>query len=1250
MKHFFSLLLLTFQISSLTLKAQTWNAPVVPGEDLKSTKSNVVGYLWNVESDAFLTNGMTSNVSACATRLTNGDYAESTPQRCSIVANDSTVKVRLKDYSTYYLSCSSANKNNVWVNKVTNTLFRHKETSDGSRVYTLQNTKFNLFLDTSWEDGGFLTLTEGACHQHWAFISETSITDGSYAKYKKLKALYDLYKAVEASGALNDYKEDIATAYMVYSNSQSTEEEITSATRTLFNAVYGCLTTPVDVSFMLKNADMIGSGNMTDWSTESPSCSWGEFEKYHAAYSFEQDCTLPAGLYDVTLRSLYRQDGSDAAPYLAVKTSTTKKANIPNLDEINFGVTNATSNNWTQGTTYFRPNGMQSGGQALTHPEAVAKVSDVTVSSDCAMNIKMTMTSTSQWLNWQGVTLIYKGIEASELRKNLQTAYDEAVILYADGTGKKASELKSAIDNAKTALDKADATSQMLSSAQRTLKSAITAYRYANASIENPIDNTSLIVNNSFETKLQGWTNTNFQTQTNTSFTLKQGTTYVEKWTSKGGAVGDADISQTISSLQMGIYQLKVAAQNIQEASPSKKYDGAWIYANSAKLPVYKRSTYTLTFTNIENDVTIGFLANGAKGNWIACDNFQLYYVGGTTEDFKAELQSYINRADSLSQLHMHTSILQTLREAKQNAETEYQSPDTDNYPSVAKALRLACDEADISIAAYALLLDAIQDAETTYGQGTLPGAPAYLDAINKAKSVYDDGTSSYDALSDQITALSEAKLAYLTSSPTGPVPVITTDSRTVRGAVMAFGRMTYNLKSAKLYEAGFCYSTKHNPDIFCQRSTRWYDNNGRIYIMDNMEPATVYYARPYVITQGYQVAYGDELKIITLPKGQMTWSYNGGGDDATNERISSACKHGIDIWNSLMSIKGFHLTANYSPGTPTADCSYGGWMRVGSSSSYQRTGTMLHEAAHGVGIGTQNGWWTMLVSGKWTGKRANKVLQFWDNDKSTYLRGDSQHMWPYGINGAQEDTGSDMLYYAQALIIQGVHEDGVAPTSGCFASAGYTFEQEDSVKYYIKNENASYGLNTAFLTVSSTALRWKKISCSELLNDDAYAWYITFDPATQLYSFRNVSTGQYITYSGGFKAAKKSNGITATEKMQLITGRDDISVGSGTSQATFGTYWITKPNGGSATAMCGGASGAVSSQGFDLATSASAQRWLILTEADVQAFDKATDVQILSEVRSEELGVRSYNLSGQVVGDDYRGIIIRNGKKMLVK
>ena len=142
-----------------TMHAQVWTAPEVPAEDLSTVKSATVGYLLNVDADAFVVNGMTSNVQACATRLTNGDTKESTPHRCTAsVGTDGTVRFRMANNASYYISCVNATANNVVVNRTTNAKFAFTETAEGSRVYTLQNTSLEAPLDVAWTYGGPLTL------------------------------------------------------------------------------------------------------------------------------------------------------------------------------------------------------------------------------------------------------------------------------------------------------------------------------------------------------------------------------------------------------------------------------------------------------------------------------------------------------------------------------------------------------------------------------------------------------------------------------------------------------------------------------------------------------------------------------------------------------------------------------------------------------------------------------------------------------------------------------------------------------------------------------------------------------------------------------------------------------------------------------------------------------------------------------------------------------------------------------------
>lgn len=1202
-------------------QAQTWTEPSVPGEDLNSLKSTEAIYFYNVEADAFVLNGMTSNSQACATRLTNGDYAATTPNRFNIYVTNGKVQVKQTDHNKAFISCVSETANDVLIKSGTdtNSEFVYAEISEGSHVYRLNNAALGKDLDISWSKGGHLTLTDGAGKYLWAFIKESSITDGSYALYKSKKQLYAIYQALETAGATAAHEEALADALEAYTDNKATVESITTAARTLFKEVHADMVTPLNVSFLLDDADMVSIASCDKWISSSPAFGWGEFEIYHKAFTLEQETSLPLGIYNVGFNVLYREDGSGPAPILTV-TAEGKKytGKAPLMGLIDYKVKDKNNNNWTQGSTYFQPNGMQSCGQALMHNDAMAWVNDIEIKTNGIVNINFTASSNNQWINWTGFELIYNGVQKESLLNSLISALEEAKSYYGEGTGIGAEELKVSIEMALGVSNDETATKQMIKKAINELQLATKNYRYNNASADSPIDFTSLIVNPSFEKDREGWEFDGMGTQSNNAFSIKKGNVYIEKWTSKGGKVGNGSVKQTIEGLDLGIYQLKVAAQNIQEDTPNSSQSGAYIVANDSQLEVDIRKDYTLTFTSIESKAVIGFLAKNATGNWIAADNFRLYYVGGNDEDYKAEMKRYIDRAQELVAKKMHTENQQTLTAAITAAETEYNSGSVSRFIKVSTPLRKAADEAEVSIEAFAALQAAINKAETQYGKGEAPGAEEYLAAITAAKAVYENGTSTFDQLSEQISLLDAAEFSYMLNSPSGIIPTITkTDKRYARGSVMAFGRFNYSLNGAKLKEAGFCYSTEKNPTVEDNRSTRYFDNYGNIYIMEDLLPSTVYYARPYVVTTGYQVAYGDELKIVTLPKGGMTWSYNNGGSAEENERINNAIEYGMYVWNMLMSTQGFHLAGNYGAGTPTADCSYGGWMRIGPNAAYQRTGTIMHEAAHGVGVGTHWTWGTLLVNGTWTGPRANSVLQFWNNNTTEEMHGDGMHMWPYGINGAHEDAGTDLLYYGNALIIQAMHEDGLQPTNGCFANAAYTFEHEDSIKYYIKNESEACGLNTSYLTVESSKLVWKAATSQDFAANDNFAWYLTFDPKVQNYTFRHAATNECISYSSSTLKTVSRETPSSSEKFQLIMGRKAITVGGGTTAMTVRGYWITKPNGDWARAIEANSDGSVKVSDFDLSAEATTQHWIIMTIEDVKKFDGAAVLTAHNELKT---------------------------------
>ncbi len=485
-------------------------------------------------------------------------------------------------------------------------------------------------------------------------------------------------------------------------------------------------------------------------------------------------------------------------------------------------------------------------------------------------------------------------------------------------------------------------------------------------------------------------------------------------------------------------------------------------------------------------------------------------------------------------------------------------------------------------------------------------------EAVAVAQAVYDNAETTADELTEATTALQAALDTYNFAHPTGAIPTVKTDPRFARGATMAFGRMTVTTNGASVKERGFCWGETPEPTIFDNRSNKTLTGSsssgvsGTIYWLQNLKPATKYYMRAYAITSGYQVAYGDPIKFYTIPKGTINLQMREGGDQTTYNRIKKAAEDAVDYWNNLTEMKGFSPSVGFVNGTPTADCSYGGWIRVGSNSSYQRTGTILHEMLHGVGVipWADTEWSRHNLrsgvngdgygTGYWLGDRVTEVVRFLQNSTTAQLNGDYQHMWPFGVNGASEDTGEQVLYIANGLTCQALGEDGLQHTSSLFAEPYYAFDQEDNVKYYIKNESADRGLNTSYLLPNAAGLlKWREMTAAEAAQNDSAAWYVTFTPANQYYQLRNAATGQYMTYSSGIKTAEKAT-LTANENWHLMRGRVDVDGMRG--------YWIIHPE-SNWTPHClqANTNGNTASATFSIANAAEAQRWLIMTLDEMQ-------------------------------------------------
>lgn len=805
--------------------------------------------------------------------------------------------------------------------------------------------------------------------------------------------------------------------------------------------------------------------------------------------------------------------------------------------------------------------------------------------------------------NWIAVDDFRLTLVGDDLSDELAASIAEATSKYGNATGSEVQQLKDAIASAQAVAERPNATGEEQASAIIAIEEAVEKYLCSNASEENPLDMTERILNPSFETgDFTGWTAVGMSMQSNNVFNVKKVTWYVERWTWKGNSVGDARLSQSLNKMPAGRYRLTATAQNIQEDTPQAKQSGAWIFAGVHTEGVNVRGTYTLVFEQVSDVMELGFEAKGATGNWLAIDNFRLEYIGNSFEDIKAGLTDLLAKAEAMVTQRMDSKALEALQTAISTVKPLLSQSNTDGWSEAARNLESAYSEAVSSHESFASLAAAIAAAKDELTSSQATQKDEYQSAIAAAQAVYDNASTTDAEAEAAIAPLTAAAFAFKVLNGSGTPPTVETDPRFIRGCTWAFGRSS--VSGSDIIEEGFCWAENPDPRVTDNRTTEYMNQAGKIYWIRNLKPATIYYMRAYAVSKNYAVGYGDVIKVVTVPKGSVGHWYNNGGDEETNDRINYAINTSMDYyWNNLTSIHGFGISVTYSPGTPTADCNYGGGMRVGASSSYQQPGTIMHEALHGIGVGTHGMWWSADMRsdgsrGDWLGDRVTEAVRFWDNSPTAVITGDDMHLWPYGCNGAHEDNHSDNLYCMMGILAQALNEDGLPGSSEIgYALPYYSFTHEDGKKYYIKNEDEKRGLRSSYLVeTASHTLEWKAMDADEAFANDAAAWYLSFTPDNQYYQLRNAGSGYYMTYSSGFKTAKHAT-ATSADNLHLMRGRVDV-------EGHRGYYIIHPESSANPPALVGNASGKTGSSAWNISKSATSQRWLILSSEEAEHFD----------------------------------------------
>ncbi len=475
--------------------------------------------------------------------------------------------------------------------------------------------------------------------------------------------------------------------------------------------------------------------------------------------------------------------------------------------------------------------------------------------------------------------------------------------------------------------------------------------------------------------------------------------------------------------------------------------------------------------------------------------------------------------------------------------------------------------------------------------------------------------------------------------------PIVKTNPFYTKGAIAAFCRGEAARQGNKaIKEAGICWSTNPEPTVNDNKIKAGVVYSSFLIHIRNLSPNTVYYVRAYAINTLSEVGYGDVITVKTLPKGNVTYSLYRGepADPAVYERIDKAMKEAVEWYNNYTTVTK-HIRVNYHPGIPTAQANYDGSMGFGAKENYQYLGTALHEMGHTVGVGTCSMWNRLCVNRKWIGSHANEILRFMTGNPDLIVEGDNTHFWPYGINGYWEDDGQEMTRIMHVLLIQGMSEDGLPPTTALPASAA-VFECDSLQKFYIKSEDIDRKRSSGFLTEDASGkLVITTMTAKSVLSDDNAAWNVILNKTLNRYMIRNVATGHYFKFVGNLSNIDNARGenhismeeMNAAEKsrylFQLVRSIN-IEIDKNQLFRTPNSYAVIVR--GSAGNQCLDAYSATTTGTWDFWMLSDAshplQYWMFLSDKEVRrTFEPVSDI-IAPE--KDDLDILVYSSNGNII------------------
>ena len=322
------------------------------------------------------------------------------------------------------------------------------------------------------------------------------------------------------------------------------------------------------------------------------------------------------------------------------------------------------------------------------------------------------------------------------------------------------------------------------------------------ASEDNPKELTSLLNNPDIEISessntgsVTGWicnytkgTNvTNLGRQTNATYTNGDVTlsNFIEGWSNSAfntnytwKALGDGSIYQTVEGLPAGKYQFECDAIAVRQSDASDPATGVYLYAKSGEL-LFRQAIATgngapehfvVSFVAEEGTMEFGFMTENANANWVALDNFQIFYYGEVEGDpYKIALDDYIAQVESqypdLSDVIANDTIKTALVDAIDAGKSA-----TSDYESYQTAIATAVKNLQTSVSEYNTLATLISttgpEKQEQYSEGPFAGLGDLIgDLLMEWEEEYNNETAYSAYISAQSQRLEDLIVDYITEN-----------------------------------------------------------------------------------------------------------------------------------------------------------------------------------------------------------------------------------------------------------------------------------------------------------------------------------------------------------------------------------------------------------------------------------------------------------------------------------------------------